>query len=211
MAFAIRSAYCLPVRRLIGQRNGGAEHIGWIVKPLGLDQPFGVATVAFRSARPLTPCKKVGVSARKCHRVESPARVLRPLPVSLLLEAVGSIGEASKNLDQHVLAAKAEGGDLQGNARRGAPEGVGNDRAARRNRVRHRVDHGINAAVIDRGKPARLHEHALPIDDMRGEYAQSVPAGHGAHGRDKRRSELAKRRDARLSLFRRTAPGRQRS
>ena len=72
------------VRRLIGQRNGGPEHIGWIEKPLGVDQPPGVATVGFRSAIPVTPCKQIGVAARKRHRIETLARCPCPLPVSVL-------------------------------------------------------------------------------------------------------------------------------
>ena len=198
----------LPVGRLIGQRNGGPEHVGRIVKPLGLDQPFGVATVAFRSAIPLTPRKKVGVPARKCHRIESPACGLRPLPVSLLLEAVRSIGEASKNLDQHMIAAKAEGGGLHGNARRGAPECVSNDRAARRNRLAIAwIIASTLRLSIDRSQFVSMNTRC-PLT-ICGRTCPTDPAGHGAHGGYKHRPEFVKRRDVRLPLFRRTAPGRR--
>ena len=41
------------------------------------------------------------------------------------------------------------------------------DGAARRDGGRHRLDTDIDAGAVERGKPARVHEHTLPIDDIR--------------------------------------------
>src|SRR6516162_4701448 len=116
-ASARRSSYvshCCPGR----QRNGAAENVIGIVVPLGLDQPLGIAPIAFGHAvRVLLRRQKVRIAAGKRHRIEGPARSASPLLMSPLLERVRSIDNCSEYLDEHMVATQAEGRRLRGHAR----------------------------------------------------------------------------------------------
>jgi hypothetical protein len=91
------------------QRNGGAEDVIGIIVAFGFDQPFGVAAKAFGHPVRVASSEEVRISARKRHRIKSLKSGASPLAMSLLLEFIRSIGERGENLDEHMIAAKAEG------------------------------------------------------------------------------------------------------
>ena len=92
------------------QRNGAAEDVIGIVTSFGFDEPLDTTTIALHHAIDLRiHWQKVRVSARKRHRIESPQCVANPLPMSPLLMLVQSIDERGENLDQYMVATKAEG------------------------------------------------------------------------------------------------------
>src|ERR1700730_1203251 len=132
---------------------------------LGFDEPFGVATVAFRRTVRVASSEEVRISARKRHRIKGLKSGSSPLVMLPFLELVRPIGEGGEDLDEHMVAAKAEGRRLCGHSRGGALELVGENGAAGRDGGRHRLNENIDAAAVERRKPARLHECALPIDD----------------------------------------------
>lgn len=90
------------------QRNGGTEDIIGIVVPLSFDEPLGVAAIAFRRTVGDIPGEEIRISTRKRHRLERLTSGSSPLTMPLLLELVRPIGKRGKNLDQHMVAAKAE-------------------------------------------------------------------------------------------------------
>src|SRR5215471_12533084 len=82
----------------------------------------------------------------------------------LLLFLVRPIDKGGKDLDQHVVATGAKGCCLCRYAQGCAFELVREDGAAGRDGGRHRLDTDIDAGAVERGKPARVHKHTLPID-----------------------------------------------
>ena len=93
--------------------------------PLGSDQPAGVGTIAFRDTFHVASGEEVRRSARKRSRIETLKRGSRPLAMPLLLKLARPIGEHGKDLDEHMVAAEAEGRRLCGHSRGGALELMG--------------------------------------------------------------------------------------
>jgi hypothetical protein len=110
----------------------------------------------------------------------------------LLLAFVRPIDERGENLDELMDAAKAEGHRFQWHARGGTPEFVGDDGAARRDGSCHRLNQKVDAAAVECGKPAGLHECALPIDNKGVELRQRGTIWHRIHGAREQRPELEK-------------------
>src|ERR1700738_3944254 len=154
------------------QRNGGAEDVVGIVISLGLADPCGVAAIALRGTVRIIAGEEVRISTWKRHRIERLQSGPGPLAMPLLLDLVRSIDERGENLDQPMVAPKAEGRRLRRYARGRAPELVGEDGATGRDGSRHGLDEDVDAAAVERGKPARLHERPLPVDEVRGEFGE---------------------------------------
>jgi len=89
----------------------------------------------------------------------------RPSLMSLLLGLVRPIDERCKNLDEEMVATKAEGRGLLRHARGCTPEFVGEDGATRRDSGLHRLDEDVDAPAIERRKPACLHQGPLSVND----------------------------------------------
>jgi len=87
-----------------------------------------------------------------------------------------------------MVAAKPEGRYLLGHPRCGAFELVGEDGTPGRDGGLHRLDEDVDGAAVERGQPARLHEHTLPIGEIRVEQGQRRPIGHRLHSAGKQRS-----------------------
>ena len=92
---------------------------------LGFDEPFGVATVAFRRTVRVASREEVRISARERHRIKGLKSGSSPLVMLPFLELVRPIGEGGEDLDEHVVAAKAEGRRRRLYSRGGAPAFVG--------------------------------------------------------------------------------------
>ena len=99
--------------------------------PLGIDQPFGIATKALRCALHGAAGEHIRISARKRHGIEGRKSGLHPSLMSLLLELVRPIDERRKNLDEEMGATKAEGRGLRRHARGCTPKFKGEDGATR--------------------------------------------------------------------------------
>ena len=95
-------------------------------------------------------------------RTRWPMTIFRP-NAALLLFLVRATDERGEDLDQHVVAAEPEGCCLCRHARRGAFKLVREDGAAGGRGGRHHIDKNIDAGAVERGQPARLHEHTLPM------------------------------------------------
>lgn len=154
------------------QRNGRAEDVIGIALPLGSDESFDVATIAFRCTVRVACSEQVRVSARKRHRIEGLTSGSSPVVMSLRLELVRPIDERGDNLDEHMVATKAEGRRLHWDACGGALEFVGDDRATRGDGLLHCLAQDVSAGAVEGRKPARLHEHALSIGEVSIECAQ---------------------------------------
>lgn len=87
---------------------------------LGLDEPAGIDAVAFCRAFHLVFGEQIRISTRKRDPVKGPKRGLRPPPVPMLVTRLRPIGEGCEDLDQHMIAAKAESGRRHRYARGGA-------------------------------------------------------------------------------------------
>src|SRR5215471_17206686 len=161
--------------RIDWERYRRAEDVIRIIVPLGFDQPFDVATIAIRRTVRVGGREEIRISARKRRRLEGLQRGASPFLVTSLLEFVRPIDESSENLDEHMIAAEAEGGCLDRYSRGDALELVGEDGATRRDSGLHRLDENVDAAVVERGKPTRLHERPLPIDDIGVDCGQRGP------------------------------------
>ena len=99
--------------------------------PFGLDEPVSITAIAFCGAFHLAAREEVWVSARQCDRIKGPKRGLNPPLMPMRVTRLRTIGEGCEDLDQHMIAAKAEGRRRRRHARGGAPELVGDDGAAR--------------------------------------------------------------------------------
>src|SRR6185312_541348 len=95
-----------------------------------------------------------------------------PLPMSLFFEPIRPIGKRGQDLDEHMVAAKPECRRRLRYPRGGAFELMGEDGATWRDDGFHRLYEDFDAASVERGKPARFHEGALPIDDIGVECSQ---------------------------------------
>ena len=80
--------------------------------------------------------------------------------------------------------------------------------AARGGGRRHGFDEGSDAGAVERGQPARLHEHALPIDDIRVEQGQRSSIGHGFEVAGEQGSKFEKGRHPSFAVGRKPAPRR---
>src|SRR5215510_4263961 len=180
------------------QRNGRLEDIVGIVLPLGLDQPIGVATVAFRRAFHSAAGEEVWIPARQCNAVEGPTRGLHPPPMPALVTRLRPISDGYEYLDQDMIAAKAEGGCGRRHARGGPPELMGDDGAARRRCSGRRTYEDVDSLAIERSKPARLHEYTLAGHEKWIEYCERRAIGCRGQRVGDERSEPSERRQARL-------------
>src|SRR6476659_6323401 len=138
------------------QRDGGAKHIIGIIMPFGSDEPFGIAAKALRCALREAPGEHIRISTRKRHAIEGRESGSRPPLMSLLLGLVRPIDERCKNLDEEMVAPKAEGRGLRRHARGCASELVSEDGATRRDSGLHCLDEHVDASAIERRKPAGL-------------------------------------------------------
>ena len=132
------------------------------------------------------------------------ARALSP-PVSLLREPVWTIGEGGENFNEHMVATSGRSCCVRGHARSSSLELVGKESATRRDGGLHGSDESIDAAV-EHGKPARLHQFALALNEVRVEYGQRGRVGHRRDRVRKQRPEPEERRKPRFALLRLTAP-----
>ena len=109
--------------------------------------------------------QEVRISTGKRFPVEASKRGSDPLAMPPLFYFVRVIDECGENLDQHMVAPKAEGRRLDRNPRGSTSELMGKDRAPRRHGRLHRVDKDVDTAASERRKPARLHEYPLAVDE----------------------------------------------
>ena len=77
--------------------------------PFGGDQPAGIGAIALLHTLCVVPDEEVRISTRKRHRSKGLASSACPLAIALLVGLVRSIDERREDLDQHVVATKAEG------------------------------------------------------------------------------------------------------
>src|SRR5215472_2722929 len=92
-----------------------------------------------------------------------------------------------------MVAAKPEGRCLLGYPRCSALELMGEDGTTGRDGGLHRLDEDVDGASVERGQPARLHEHRLPIGEIRIEQGQRRSIGHRLYSAGKQRSFNAHR------------------
>src|SRR5262249_8753042 len=168
--------------------------------PLGFDEPFSIATKALCCALRVAPGEHIRISTRKRHGIEGRKSGSRPSLMSLLLRLVPPLDERCENLDREMGGAKAERPGLPPPARGGTPEFVGEDSATRRDGGLHRLDEDVDAAAIERRKPARLHQGPLSVNDIRVECGQGGPITHGVERVVEHRSKLEKWRDLGVAL-----------
>lgn len=126
-----------------------------------------------------------------------------------LLFLVRPIDKGGEDLDQHVVAAEAKGCCLRPYARGGAFEFVREDGAVGRGGGLRRFDKNIDGGAVERGQPARLHEHTLPIDDVRVEQGQRSSIGHGFEVPGEQCSNFEKGRHSSFAVGRKPAPRRK--
>src|SRR6516164_1460034 len=104
---------------------------------LGSDEPFGIATIAFRRSFRIVCDEEVRISTRKRHRSEGVTSGSSPAAMPLLLFLVRPIDEGGEDFDQHVVAAEAKGCCLRRYARGGALKLVREDGALGRGGALH--------------------------------------------------------------------------
>ena len=141
--------------------------------PLGFDEPFSIATKALRCALRVAPGEHIRISTRKRHGIEGRKSGSRPSLMSLLLGPVRPIDERCKNLDEEMVATKAEGRGLLRHAGGCTPEFVGEDGATRRDSGLHRLDENVDAPAIERWKPLNSFVDRTSQSQRRGRIQQN--------------------------------------
>src|SRR5262249_13460366 len=131
------------------QRNGGGKDVVWVKVPFGFNEPRGVAAKAHGRTGLVASREQIRIAAGECHGVKSLTCGAYPLAMLSLLLLIRSIGKRCKDLDQHMIAAQAEGRCLFRYPRGGAPELVGEDGTTRRDCGLHGINQDINAAAAE--------------------------------------------------------------
>src|SRR6516165_6535397 len=148
--------------------------------PFGGDQPAGIGTIALRHTVWLVSGKEVWISTRKHDRREGLTSGSSPLAMPFLLFLVRPVDEGGDDFDQHVVASQAEGRRPSRYARGGASELVREDGAAGRGGILDRFDKDVGAGAVERGQPARLHEHRLSMARYGSNKVRKVPWDTGS-------------------------------